>query len=72
MLTRAKLKEGEGKRKTFNPQIRCANQRRKMGDGELRTKYEKNFHKAFYWLSDMVENSFGDYEKRVEKKEKKK
>jgi hypothetical protein len=26
-----------------------------MGDEELRTKYEKNFHKAFYRMLDMVE-----------------
>jgi hypothetical protein len=72
MLTRAKLKEGEGKLETFNPEIGCATQRRKMGDEELRIEYEKNFHKAFYRMSDMVEKLFADYEKRVAKKEKKK
>jgi hypothetical protein len=35
MLTRAKLKEGEGKLKTFNPEIGRATRRRKMEDEEL-------------------------------------
>jgi hypothetical protein len=55
MFTRAKLKEGEGKLDTFNPDIGHAIRKRKMGDEELCTKYEKNFHKAFYRMSYMVE-----------------
>jgi hypothetical protein len=48
MLTRAKLKVGEGKLETFNLEIGCATPERKMGNEELRTEYEKNFQKAFY------------------------
>jgi hypothetical protein len=72
ILTRAKLKEGEGKIKTFNTKIGHATRRRKMGDEELRKHYENNFHKDFYRMSDRVEKSFADYEKRVEKEKKKK
>jgi hypothetical protein len=43
-----------------------------MEDEELCSEYEKNFHRDFYRMSDMVEKLFADYEKRVEKKEKKK
>jgi len=72
VLTRAKLKVGEGKIKNFNPKIGRATRRRKMGDEELHTKYEKNFHKALYQISNMVEKMFADYNKRVGKKENKK
>jgi hypothetical protein len=47
MLTRAKLREGEGKLKTFNPEIVCATQGRKMGDEERRVEYEKKFQNIF-------------------------
>jgi hypothetical protein len=56
MLTRAKFKEGEGKLKTFNPEIGRANQRRKMDDEERHVEHEHNFHKILYRMSYMVEN----------------
>jgi len=72
MLKRAKLKAGEGKLKNFNPEIGHATQGKKMGDEELCIEYEKNFHKAFYRMSSMVEKLFANYEERVAKKENKK
>jgi len=48
MLTRAKLKEGEGKLKTFNLEIGRATRGRKMGDEERCVKHEHNFHKIFH------------------------
>jgi len=68
MLNRAKLKECEVNLETFNPEIGCATQRKKMGDEELCTEYEKNFQKDFYRMLDMVEKLFANYENRVEKK----
>jgi hypothetical protein len=72
MLTRAKLKAGEGKLKTFNPEIGRATRGRKMEMKKASSEHEKNFHKIFLPMSDMVEKLFADYEKRVAKKEKKK
>jgi hypothetical protein len=46
MLTRAKLKEGEGKLKTFNPEIGHATRGRKMGDEERRVEHEKIFTRS--------------------------
>jgi hypothetical protein len=46
MLTRAKLKAGEGKLKTFNPEIGRATRGRKMDDEERCVEHEKNFTRS--------------------------
>jgi hypothetical protein len=43
-----------------------------MDEEDKRDEQEKNFHMVFYHMSDMVEKMYGDYEKRMEKKGKKK
>jgi hypothetical protein len=72
MLTRAKLKAGEGKINTFNLEIGRETQEMKMDDEERCAKHDNNFHKIFYQISYMVETLYADYEEIVEKKEKKK
>jgi hypothetical protein len=72
MLTRAKHKQGEGTLNTFNPEVGCASRRKKMDEEDKRDEHEKKFHMVFYRMSYMVEKMYGDYEKRMEKKGKKK
>jgi hypothetical protein len=72
MLTRAKHKQGEGTLKTFNPEVGRASRRKKMAEEDKRDEQEKNFHMVFYRMSEMVERMYGDYEKRMKKKGKKK
>jgi hypothetical protein len=72
MLTTAKHKQGEGNLKTFNPIVGCVSRRKKMAEEDKRVEHEKNFHMVFYLMSEMVERMYGDYEKRMKKKGKKK
>jgi hypothetical protein len=72
MLTRAKHKRGEGTLKTFNPELGHASRRKKMAEEDKCDEQEKNFHMVFYHMSEMVELMYGDYEKRMKKKGKKK
>jgi hypothetical protein len=43
-----------------------------MVEEDKREEQEKNFHMVFYRMSKMVKRIFGDYEKRMKKKGKKK
>jgi hypothetical protein len=72
MLTRAKHKQGEGTLNTFNPEVGRASRRKKMAEEDKRDEQEKKFHMVFYRMSEMVERMYGDYEKRMKKKGKKK
>jgi hypothetical protein len=72
MLTRVKHKQGEGTLKTFNPEVGCASRRKKMVEEDKHDEQEKNFHMVFYRMSEMVEGMYGDYEKRMKKKGRKK
>jgi hypothetical protein len=72
MLTRSKFKQGEGNLKTFNPEFGCVYRRKKMAEEENHDEQEKNFHMVFYRMSEMVKRMYGDYEKRMKKKGKKK
>jgi hypothetical protein len=68
MLTRAKHKHGEGNLKSFNPKVGHASRRKKMAEEDKHDEQEKNFHMVFYLMSEMVEQMYGDYEKRMKKK----
>ena len=72
MISRAKNKKGEGNLNTFNSEVGHASQRKKMAEEEKRDEHEKKFHMVFYCMSEMVERMYGDYEKRMKKKGKKK
>ena len=39
-----------------------------MVEEDKRDEQEKNFHMVFYYMSEMVERMYGDYEKRMKKK----
>jgi hypothetical protein len=43
-----------------------------MAEEDKHDEQEKNFHMVFYHMSEMVERMYGDYEKRMKKKGKKK
>jgi hypothetical protein len=72
MLTRVKHKQGEINLKTFNAKVGHAYRRKKMDEEDNRDEHEKKFHMVFYHMSEMVEHMYGDYEKRMKKKDKKK
>jgi hypothetical protein len=42
-----------------------------MEKDDKRDEHEKNFHMVFYRMLEMVEQMYGDYEKRMKKKGKK-
>ena len=67
MLTRSKLKWGEGVLEAFNPDIGHAHWRDKMSDEDYRGEDEKAFRKEFYQMADIVEKLFADYQERLEK-----
>jgi len=52
MLTRSRLKQGEGQLETFNPEIGCAHRRKKMADEDYQEEDKKAFRKAFYQMVD--------------------
>jgi hypothetical protein len=72
MLTRAKHKQGEGTLNTFNPEVGRVSRRKKMVEEDKHDEHEKNFHMVFYCMSETIERMYGDYEKRMKKKGKKK
>jgi hypothetical protein len=72
MLTRAKHKQGEGTLYTFNPEIGHASRRKKMDEEDKCDEQDKNFHMVFYRMLVMAKKMYGDYEKRMAKKGKKK
>jgi hypothetical protein len=43
-----------------------------MAEEDKRDEHEKQIHMVFYHMSEMVERMYGDYEKRMKKKGKKK
>ena len=43
-----------------------------MAEEDKHDEQEKNFHMVFYRMSEMVEQMYGDYEKRMKKKQRKK
>jgi hypothetical protein len=45
---------------------------KKMAEEDKCEEHEKNFHMVFYRMSKIVKRMYGDYEKRMKKKEKKK
>ena len=72
MLSRAKHKKGEGNLQTFNPKFGHASRRKKMEEEDKHDEQENKFHMVFYRMSEMVKWMYGDYEKRMKKKGKKK
>jgi hypothetical protein len=72
MITRANHKKGEETLNTFNPEVGHAYRRKKMEKEDKRDEQEKIFHMVFFRMSEMVELMYGDYEKRMKKKGKKK
>ena len=72
MLTRLKLKRGEGELEAFNPEIGHAHRRKKMTYEVYREEDKKAFHKYFYQMIDIVEKMFADYQERLENKKTKK
>jgi hypothetical protein len=68
----AKHKQREGTLNNFNLKFGRAHQRKKMAEEDKRDEEEKNFHMVFYRMSEMVKRMYGDYEKRMKKKTKKK
>ena len=72
MLTWAKHKQGEGNLKNFNPEVGHVSRRKKMEEEDKCDEQKKNFHMVFYRMSEMFKRMYGDYEKRMKKKGKKK
>ena len=54
MLTRSKLKQGEGVLEYFNPDIGHAHRKRKMADEDYRGENENAFCKDFYQMAYRV------------------
>jgi len=72
MITREKIKEGEGKLKSFDSEIGHATRRNKTKNENVHTQNDKAFHKDLFSMEDMINTLFLDYKNRIEKKEKKK
>ena len=72
MLTRSKYKQGEGTLNTSNPEVGRAARRKKMVEEDKHDEHEKKLCMVFYRMSEMVKQMYGDYEKRMKKKGKKK
>ena len=62
MLTRSRLKRGEGVIETLNPNIRRPHRREKMADEEYKEEDEKAFRKTFYQKVNRVEKLFANYQ----------
>ena len=62
MLTRNKLRRGEGILKSFDPEAGRAHRRRNMDD-DVRNEEELKFCKTFYTMEDRVENLFSRLKK---------
>ena len=64
MLTRNKLRRGEGELKYFDLEAGRARRRRNMGEeDDVRYEEEVNFRKTFYTMADCVEKMFSRLEK---------
>ena len=72
MLTRANLKVGEGEIDPLKLDIGIVTQRKERASENYGEEDDNSFHKDFYQMVDMVEKLFGDYQRRLEKKIKKK
>jgi hypothetical protein len=72
MLTRSKHKQGEGNLNNYNPEVGRASRRKKMAEEDKCDEHEKKIHMVFYCMSEMVKRIYGDYEKRMKNKWKKK
>ena len=62
MLTRSRLKRGEGVLETFNLEIGCAHQREKMAHEYYWEEDEKAFCKVFYQMADILEKLFSYFQ----------
>ena len=59
MLTKGKVKKGEGELVPYDPEIGHVGRMKRMVEEEaFYTKIEKYFHKAFYHMEDQVEQYF--------------
>ena len=72
MLTRTKLKAGEGELEPFNPETGRETQRKKMAYDDACSEHDEASHKAFQQMLDKVDQLFVDYHERLENKENKK
>ena len=72
LILKEPLGEPKKQRKTFhNFDPVTVGQRKKMVEEDKCDEHEKNFHMVFYCMSEMVERMYGDYEKRMKKKGRK-
>ena len=62
MLTRNRLRRGEGTQKSFDSEVGRAHQRRNMDDN-VQNEEELNFRKTFYTMVDRVDKLFYRLEK---------
>jgi len=70
MLTQNNLRKGEGKLKSFDPKVGCAQQRRNMEDEEACWEQEWNYRKVFYNMAEKVDKLFSEYEKTIRHEKK--
>ena len=68
MLIRNRLRRGEGKLKSFDPEVGCAHRRRNMADEKACYEEELNFHKTFYTMAENVRQLLSRLEKVEGKK----
>lgn len=71
MISRENLQRGEGKIKSFDPEVGCAARRGKIVDEDVRLEEEWNYRKAFYTMVEKVDKLFAEYEKIMVKPQKK-
>ena len=72
MLTRNKLKEGEGQLVPYDLEIGHVQWNNNIAEEEVHTELEKAFHKSFYQMADWVEQLFAKYQQRITNKERNK
>lgn len=70
MLTMNKLQRGEGKFKSFNPEVGRAPRIENMVDEEAQIEEEKNYHKDFFTMVGEVDKVCVEYEKKIKLEEK--
>jgi len=58
MLTRNRLRRGEGKLEPFELEARCAHRRRNMAAEEAHIEEEHNFRKTFYSMQRISASCF--------------
>lgn len=54
MLTRDRLRRGEGELEPFDLEAGCAHRRRNMAEDEAHLEEERNFRKAFYSMAENI------------------